>query len=295
MQTFGSFKLEILLIGSRGFLGFEILSQLKILGHEVRELNSSDFQGHGLLDSANLTLMLTNHKFDIVMTTAWVTNRNSYRDSKFNSVYSEATINLAKLCRELEVPVFVALGSAAEYGRNNKFCDAAKSKLHPEDEYSLEKIRAYKEISTELSGSMTRFIWPRIFQPYGFNQDPSRLFPSLISMAKLGLPQIIEFPDKGSDWISSYDVAKAIIFAIENQIWGAVDVGTGTLISNLDLAKLVYATVGSNLEFTQNIEVGEIEGLSVSKDSNLFKAGWSPIFDVNAGLEKLVFETSWQS
>ena len=84
------------------------------------------------------------------------------------------------------------------------------------------------------------------------------------------------------------DVAKAIIFSINNLISGAVDVGTGIGTTNIDLANSILRNMGSNESLRPSISNVEIRGLVMSNQSRLFDYGWSPTIELDFGIRDLI-------
>lgn len=286
--------MNLLLVGSHGLLGREIYNLFSTNRHTIIELNRSPANPLGFADYQLIEEILKRNEIDLVISTAWITSRDEYRNSNQNEFYKDATINLAKQSLNHGVKYFVGFGTAAEYGENNHNCNSIKTKLNPLDSYSLSKVETYLSIYTLFENSGTNFIWARVFQPYGTLQDETRFMPQLISAAKNDLSPVIDFPMNGCDWISTYDVAQALKFAIENELTGALDVGTGRLISNIDLARLIFPKEKLENFASLTLSEFELQGLSVAPDSPLFKAGWAPRFQLEKGIEILVKGSLWE-
>jgi dTDP-6-deoxy-L-talose 4-dehydrogenase (NAD+) len=281
-------ELKVLLIGSTGFIGKQIHIEMLRQKWQVVELNRGFSGGSGFLDSDQIRALLNNEKFDCIISTAWITSHDTYRKSEENWNFATATESLAFEARRCETPIFVALGSSAEYGANNLEASSINSVLIPVDQYSSSKINTFNALTNIFKNSNTRFIWPRIFQPYGRGQDPNRFMPYLISsFAKQTSPNIKNPYDK-YDWINVTDIAKAIIFSINNLISGAVDVGTGIGTANIDLANSILRNMGSNETFRPSISNVEIRGLVMSNQSRLFDYGCSPTIELDFGIRDLI-------
>lgn len=280
--------MKVLLIGSTGFIGKQIHIEILRQKWQVVELNRNFSGGSGFFDEDQIRALLNNEKFDCIITTAWVTSHETYRKSERNLNFATATESLAFEARRCEIPIFVALGSSAEYGENNLEASCINSVLKPIDQYSLSKINTFNALTNIFKDSNTRFIWPRIFQPYGRGQDPKRFIPYLVSsFAKQTSPSIKNPYDK-YDWINVTDVAKAITFSINNLISGAVDVGTGVGTSNIDLANSVLRIMGSNESLRPPISNFEIKGLVMSSQSLIFDYGWRPTIELDSGIRDLI-------
>jgi nucleoside-diphosphate-sugar epimerase len=279
---------KVLLIGGRGFIGREILLQLKQLGWEVTEFNRTETNPLGYMNKLAVTELFANHSFDCVISTAWNTSHATYRDSSENFQHQAATENLASEAKRYSVPIFVALGSAAEYGDNNLAATSLSSILKPVDNYSSAKISTFLSLTRIFESTGTLLIWHRIFQPYGHGQDPNRFLPTLISNVSSGFKMEIKNPEHIYDWINVIDVAKAILYSIKYKIGGAIDVGTGIGASNKQLASVVSSIFGlKNLASEASVD-SQVQGLVMDSNTHLLNHGWVPEFTLESGIKDLV-------
>jgi nucleoside-diphosphate-sugar epimerase len=276
-----------LLVGSNGFIGSQITKQLEGKRHRVVRVDSSYANGKGFFDHEAIEKLFLENSFDYVISTAWNTDLATYRRSSGNFEYSASTINLAALTKRFEVPKFLALGSAAEYGSMNFNCLAGDSELVSHDPYSASKIDTFKVIEALLKSSLTQFIWCRIFQPFGINQDSNRFLPYLISSLISDKEPVINHPNYSFDWIDTEDIAGAILYILEREIDGAVDVGTSDGITNLDLFHLLVRISGKKLGWTSPSLDETAKGLVMSRDAILLKSGWRPKIERRVGLSRL--------
>jgi dTDP-6-deoxy-L-talose 4-dehydrogenase (NAD+) len=279
---------KVLLVGGRGFIGREILLQLKQLGWEVTEFNRTETNPLGYMNKLAVTELFANHSFDCVISTAWNTSHATYRDSSENFQHQAATENLASEAKRYSVPIFVALGSAAEYGDNNLAATSLSSILKPIDNYSSAKTSTFLSLNRIFESTGTLLIWHRIFQPYGHGQDPKRFLPTLISKVSSGSKMEIKNPEHICDWINVIDVAKAILYSIQNKIGGAIDVGTGIGTSNKHLASVVSNIFGlKNLASEASVD-SQVQGLCMDSNTHLLNHGWVPEFTLESGIKDLV-------
>ena len=280
--------MKVLLIGGRGFIGREILLQLKQLRWEVTEFNRTETNPLGYMNKLAVTELFANHSFDCVISTAWNTSHATYRDSSENFQHQAATENLASEAKRYSVPIFVALGSAAEYGDNNLAATSLSSILKPVDNYSSAKISTFLSLTRIFESTGTLLIWHRIFQPYGHGQDQNRFLPTLISNVSSGFKMEIKNPEHIYDWINVIDVAKAILYSIKYKIGGAIDVGTGIGTSNKQLTCVVSSIFGlKNLASEASVD-SQIQGLVMHSNTHLLNHGWVPEFTLESGIKDLV-------
>ena len=280
--------MKVLLIGGRGFIGREILLQLKQLGWEVTEFNRTEKNPLGYMNKLAVTEIFATHSFDCVISTAWNTAHSTYRDSSENFQHQAATEYLASEAKHYSVPIFVALGSAAEYGDNNLAANSRSSILKPVDNYSSAKISTFLSLTKIFESTDTLLIWHRIFQPFGHGQDPNRFFPTLISQVSSGSKMEIKNPEHIYDWINVTDVAKAVLYSIKNKIGGAIDVGTGIGTSNKQLASVVSNILGIQNLASKAFVDSQVQGLVMDSNTHLLNHGWVPDFTLESGIKDLV-------
>jgi len=259
--------MKILVVGSRGFLGRSFIARLKLLGHDVQELNRTK-ESTGFFDFPYVKTTLQKNYFDCVISFAWITSSVDYRTSDENKSFRDATINLAIQSKNNLVPHFVGIGSAAEYGNQNLSCDSSTSPLIKSDAYSSAKIETFKEL-TQIFGEQ-KFTWARIFQPYGAGQDHNRFLPYLVNARLSKREATVKDPNYVCDWIASEDVASGLCHLISDRLFGPFDIGTGIPTTNWELAEMVGFKMAVNLGFSQN------RGLVVSPKSPIFQSGWKP-------------------
>jgi nucleoside-diphosphate-sugar epimerase len=280
--------MKVLLIGGRGFIGREILLQLKQLGWEVTEFNRTEKNPLGYMNKLAVTEIFATHSFDCVISTAWNTAHSTYRDSSENFQHQAATEYLASEAKHYSVPIFLALGSAAEYGDNNLAATSLSSTLKPVDNYSSAKISTFLSLTKIFESTGTLLIWHRIFQPYGHGQDMNRFLPTLISKVSSGSTMGIKNPEHIYDWINVTDVAKAVLYSIKNKIGGAIDVGTGIGTSNKQLASVVSNILGIQNLASKAFVDSQVQGLVMDSNTHLLNHGWVPDFTLESGIKDLV-------
>jgi nucleoside-diphosphate-sugar epimerase len=286
---------KILVVGS-GFLGTPIIENLQYQGHEVlvlsRNLNEKLDCNQLVGDAFNEENLIAalNWRPQIVIQTAWITSHRSYTFHPMNELYANFTIQLAQLLLRTNVRHFIVLGSCAEYGAQTVPSTAGITNLNPETPYARQKVRAFRTVSDILRGSEIRLTWVRVFQPYGPGQDSSRLIPYLVNSLTIG--EGIRLLDNNSflDWISTWDIASAISWILENETPTEVDVGTGVAKNNIEVLQTLEGLVckSSHVEISASDQARAIQVASVGKNSPLFKLGWKPKYSLIAGLERLL-------
>ena len=223
----------------------------------------------------------------VIVHTAWITTPGIYRNHPSNKDYADFTINLANYIRHSEIEHLIVLGTCAEYGRQIGPSTAGITELSPTNLYSEKKIAAFRSVEKILQNSTTRFTWARLFYPYGPYQHEKRLIPHLVQSLKTGNP--IHLADISSiyDWITSRDVAGAILWIIEHKLPIEIDIGTSVGTTNLELLLSLEELLPgiSHERVNRKHEIGISEVFVMGKSSPLYTSGWLPNDTLNSGLE----------
>lgn len=288
--------MDTLLVGGSGFIGRQILHSLTLAGHKVTVMNRryvsqpncGQFQAD-IFTPESYRKKLQELRPEWVIQTAWVSQSENYRNSSKNDLYGRATIDFAVSCFELEVEHLMILGSSAEYGNQALPCDSRRSVPMPIDPYGKSKLETFEILSEASQGYSSSFTWPRIFQAYGKGQDSNRFIPKAVNSLITGIDMQVDNPESIFDWISSRDIASALLFCLNNGINGSVDIGTGVSYSVEDVLKQLHQLIGvSGQQSRAKTSIDEFtppSSLTVSPSSLIFERGWSPSDDLIAGLK----------
>jgi nucleoside-diphosphate-sugar epimerase len=276
--------MKVLVIGN-GFLGSEIIKLFGSNDFDVMVVSRSINPGFvgKKIEGDFLKQDLINHALewapDVVIQTAWITDHKKYLNDPLNKDYASFTIDLANRIVNTKVKHLVVLGSAAEYGQQATPIVAGATSLSPESFYAEQKIRAFKSIYEIFKDNDKQLTWGRVFQPYGSGQDEQRLIPHLIKSMKTKSPIRLENPNSCLDWISSRDVASAILWATCNKLPVELDICTGIGTSNLDVLKTVQIALGLPDIDPSQLDLNYDEppkNVVAASNSPIFISGWRP-------------------
>ena len=287
--------MKILVIGGTGFIGKKLVATLINLGYEVTVLARrfvSDFPAKivlgNILDSSSTRFLIKKECPCIIIVLSWITEKNSYRSSPENVLYMNAVVDLGLVSSSLGVKQFIALGSCAEYGDDMKDCVAGKTKLAPLDVYSLAKADTFTKLKKYSEEGLLSLTWARVFQPYGKDQDVKRLIPYVVSQFNQNRSPFIQNINRTNDWITTRDIASALVSIIGPNPPLEIDIGTGISTSNMQIIEtiakflekedLLIPLYGSN-------KTVDTKGLSVGKESYLLKNGWKPSDSIYTGIK----------
>ena len=284
--------MKILVIGN-GFLATPIIRRLESEGNELLVFSRKQNLGirsqqvlGDIFDYENF-LKVLEWKPKIVIHTAWITTPNLYMSDTSNFEYADFTSKLAQSLLNSKLEHLVILGTCAEYSQKMESNLEGVDNLSPSTLYVEQKIQALNSVKSILQGSEIRFTWARIFFPYGPDQHPLRLIPSLINSLKSGEPLILADTSSVYDWISTRDVASAISWIISHELKSEVDVGTSVGYTNLEILFALEKILG----IVHKEVLGKPHGfglnqtLIASKGSSLLSSGWIPNDSLGSGLK----------
>ena len=284
--------MKILVIGN-GFIATSVINRLESEGHELlvfsrrlsERINCQQVLG-GIFDFEEFIRVL-DWRPQIVIHTAWITTPGAYRNDHSNIKYAQFTTDLAKYITHSDVEHLITLGTCAEYGYQEGPSIAGITNLAPSSLYAEQKVIALNSVKEIMQKSDVRFTWARIFYPYGPNQDHKRLIPHLIHSLRNGGSVVLADTSSIYDWITTRDIASAILWIINRDLPTEIDVGTSFGFTNLKL----LATLEELLQTTNQLPALEMHNLGnnevfvVGKASPLFTSGWSPKDSLITGLE----------
>jgi nucleoside-diphosphate-sugar epimerase len=284
--------MKILVIGS-GFIASSIVQKLEAVGHEllIYSRTASERvkcrQIEGDIFNFNDFVKVLRWKPQIIIHTAWITTPGKYRSDPSNFEYAKFTMNLPNYISHSEVEHLIILGTCAEYGQQTGPSTAGFTNTSPNILYSEQKVAAFQAVENILDQTNTRFTWARLFYPYGPHQHEKRLIPLLVHSLKNEVP--IRLADISSvyDWITTRDIASAILWTIEHELPIEIDIGTSIGITNLELLMTLEGLLRVTNPMTTHHahEIGAGEFFVTGKNSPLFVSGWLPSDNLLTGLE----------
>lgn len=287
---------RVLVIGGNGMIGSQICHELGFNGCDIVVASKSlvkwqlfsqiklDFLNHKSVRS-----VIRDVQPDILIQSAWYTHPQDYRSNSLNFDFARATYFSAITALELNASYFVGIGSAAELTllHNQLGTTPTAGTLNS---YNFSKLAAANSIKSVLEVANTKFLWVRPFQVFGRREHPDRLIPSLIASLLRDAPFHVQNPSQNLDWISSFDVAKALVWALEQDLEGVIEVGSGQLLTVAEicgvLAKILNCSL-TKISFSP-MSVASPGYRAADLNNSLFKSGWSPQCSVSQGLKWMI-------
>jgi nucleoside-diphosphate-sugar epimerase len=215
--------------------------------------------------------------------------------SKYVRVHGEGTAALLQACRAEGVRKLVYVSSAEVYGRPLRSPVAEDHPLSARSPYAAAKIGAEKLIESYVHGFDLRAVILRPFSIYGPAAAPESLIPTIIGMARRGLPVLLRDLRPVRDYCFVTDVAEAIADAcsLESRELEIFNIGTMRGTSVERVAALILDALGMTCPVG---EIGERDRPGTSEIHDLIAdnrrareiLGWQPEIALEEGLRLTV-------
>jgi len=297
----------VLITGATGFVGSCLTHRLINVSYDIhiikREqsniwrikniLNRVMVHNVDLADSNSLEKLVKNIKPDIIFHTATYGGYPFQRDIK-KIIESNflVTINLINACSKIEFDIFVNTGSSSEYGLKSKPMSETDL-LEPIDDYGVAKASATLFCQAKARSERLPIVTLRLFSPYGYYEEPTRLVPSVIRSCLLGENPKVSSPDSVRDFIFIEDVIDAYMKIIETSHIGGqmFNIGYGQQHSVGDVVNKIVELTGNKVRpkwgsVPKRTNEPNIWQADISKANNILK--WEPKYSLEEGLAKTV-------
>lgn len=261
---------KIIVTGITGAIGQYISEPLKELGFEVYGIGRRDFD----TSDFNYIKADINNYFEIenifnkiqakyLIHLAWDLGIDHYiSNSNFELLAS--SLNILKYFKENGGIKAVFIGTCLEYKFKNTPIKEY-DELNPTTVYA--KCKNYLRELSELycTSNNIDFVWCRIFNTYGKDDQMDRLFPYIVNELKNNRKVLIKHSQLKKDYIYAGDVAKIISLISDSDINGIINICSGIAISLKEFATIIANKMNKEhlLEFMEldtdlpNIIIGD--------------------------------------
>ncbi len=211
-----------------------------------------------------------------------------------NKINTEGTLNILIAARDKDVKKVIYASSSAVYGDSPETPKKENMKPNPKSPYGISKLigEYYCEAFSDIYGLKTVSL--RYFNVYGPRQNPSSEYAAVIpkfivKVMKNDRPPIYGDGNQTRDFIFVKDVVNANILAIEKDIEGTFNIGSGKSISIKDIAYKIMRLLDKHLE---PIYAPQRKGDVINSVSDISLArkrlGYKPRFDIEEGLKETI-------
>ncbi|MFH1459877.1 MAG: NAD-dependent epimerase/dehydratase family protein [Candidatus Omnitrophota bacterium] len=203
------------------------------------------------------------------------------------------TVNLLQACSQIDYELFVNTGSSSEYGIKS-LPMSEDNLLEPATDYAVSKSAATLYAQALNRRENKPIVTLRLFSPFGYYDDNTRLIPSVILSCLKGDNPKVSTPKYVRDFIFIEDVIDAYVKVAENKekIKGEIfNIGSGKEYSIGGVVDKIIAVskckVNAKWGQTPNSRLEpEVWQSDISKAHRLL--GWKPKYSLEQGIEKTI-------
>jgi nucleoside-diphosphate-sugar epimerase len=253
--------MKILITGSSGFLGINLLNALIPLNCEIITIgrNKSQYKISNchhiecdLIELKKFENDLIKFDPDILIHLAWfgIPELNK----KNSEINKKMTLSLLKVIDKLKsLKKIISTGSCLEYKNRNKEC-FENDEIESDEPFPNAKNFTMNSIIEKSNELEIDYYWLRVFYLFGIHQKETSLIPSIIkSLMKRQSPKINNPFDK-KDYISVRDTVQIIIKIIfVNFLKGIYNVGSGSTYNPIEISKIIENFMYGSFELTNQI------------------------------------------
>ena len=294
--------------GGAGFIGSNIVKLLVKKGHQVIIIDNLHTGNLSRLE--NIDNKISFHKVDIrdiekikeIITDVdgifhqaalTIVSESFLKPDEYFDVNVNGTKNIFTLAKELEIKVVFA-SSSSVYGDVSDIPIKENFKRNPINPYGKTKVEKEK-LAEEFWDKGVKIIGLRYFNVYGKGQTGTYagVITQFMKRIRDNLPPIIHGEgNQARDFISVEDIAKANLLAMEsNTSQDFLNIGTGKLISILDLAKVMIKISSKKISpIFDNKLPGDVEKSQADVTRCKEKIGFYYNMNIHDGLKKLMGE-----
>jgi len=292
---------KILVTGASGFIGQHCLPLLLTQNYEIHAVCSKARNGEispgvywhqtDLLEPLQIIELVENVQPSHLLHLAWYAIPGKYWTSPENLRWVQASLTLLQEFARRGGQRLVMAGTCAEYDWRYGYCSESVTPLSPSTIYGICKhsLQAIVEAYSVQFGLSSA--WGRIFFPYGPNERPSRLVPSVIGALLRGEPAKCSPGEQIRDFLHVQDVANAFVTLLGSQIGGTVNVASGKPMA----VKSIVSKIAELLDREELLQLGALPlsanepPLLVADVTRLSKElQWHPQFNLETGLAQTI-------
>ncbi len=286
--------MRVFITGGTGFIGQHTVRRLHRDGHDLllfvrkrsdvfSNLDRISFIEGDLGDIATHKERIASFQPDALVHLAWQGIPDySIENCKKNLAMS---LDLFSVVSEIGCKICIATGSCWEYGRDhgelredmdpvdkNVFC-ATKTSI----------FRVGRQIANERG---MRFVWLRLFYVYGPGQRSGSVIPSILHAIRAKGSPAIQNPHNRNDFVFVEDVADAVSKAIQEEVHGVFNIGSGCATSLTAVMEIISNACGSIHQKKENGSGALDFWADISKARRELK--WQPRVDMTEGIHWMI-------
>ena len=299
-----------LVTGGAGFIGSHIAEELIKRGDEVIVLDNmysgraeniavnpkAVFVDGSILDTEILDSICTKYNIEGIFHLAAVASvqKSIENPALVHEVNVTGTLNVLEAARKHGVRKVVLSASAAAYGDNPVFPKREDMIPEPLSPYAVSKIASemYCKIYAELYDIQTVSL--RYFNVFGPRQDPNGEYAAVIPKFTEKIcagesPTVFGDGEQTRDFVFVKDVARANILAMDSDVCGLFNIGTGVQTSLNNLAKMIMDAAGISVSMKyEPARDGDVRYSVADISKAQTELGYTPEWDLADGIKETV-------
>ena len=298
---------KVLITGSTGFIGANLVRTFLKIGAEIHILTrttSNKWRINDILkDVTEYCVDLLDHKKlesiildiapEIIFHTAIYGGYPFQKDIK-KIIESNfiGTVNLVNACKKVDFELFVNIGSSSEYGIKSRPMTEGDI-LEPVNDYEVSKAAATLYCQAVARREKIPIATLRLFSPYGYYEEPTRLIPSVVVSCLKGRNPEVSSPNSVRDFIFIEDVIDAYMKVIgTSDIGGEIfNIGYGEQHSVGEVVNMIVELTGNNVRpgwgsVPKRANEPNVWQADVTKAKDILK--WEPKYSLEEGLAKTI-------
>jgi len=295
--------MKILVTGGAGFIGSHVVERLLENGHKVSIIDNLS-SGKNLNKRAKLyeqniqddvDEIFSKEKPDYVIhLAAQIVLGRSIRKPKFDADANIiGSLNIIEACMKHNVKKIIFASSAAVYDLNNTNVptseDEAKGLITP---YGIAKITVERYLyffNTHKGLDYTVLRFPNAYGPRQRTDCEGGVIARFCNMFAGGDKATIFGDGKQTrDFIYVKDLARAVDFAMNNNVTGSFNIGTGEETSILDLHNTLNEVTDANIEPVFGPAAAGDARRSCFDITKIKRKGWQPKYNLKESLKETI-------
>ncbi len=242
---------RVLVTGATGLVGRETVNALAARGAEVVALsrsgtavsNATETHAVDLMDADATRRVVRAIRAEALVHLAWYGGPGRMTSGE-NVDWAAATLGLVRTFATEGGLHVTAAGSCAEYDWRDPGPFSETSPLHPQSLYGAAKART-GQLLTEAARSLgLSLAWGRIFFVYGPGEPSGRLLGDLIAGLRAGREVPCTDGLQRRDFLSTRDVADALVQLTLERVTGPVNVASGQATTVRDVIETAARLLG---------------------------------------------------
>lgn len=248
---------KVYVSGASSFICKYVQKEMFDIGYDVKLLNRS-FVDNPEQSEINLSSL----EGSILLFFGWHSNRNvDYQLSNANFVWLERATKAIEFAHMRGMKIVIP-GSSGEYLTSN------------ETPY----IQSKRKLLVRLQAIAGNYLWPRIFYAFSSSElRPTVMRQALERHSSKSILTLRSFHDS-QDYIEVRDAAFQIAKALQLQLQGEIDIGSGVIHKTYDLVKKSFPELSVVFSENSSFSRDSKKIISAKVDSRLFEYGESHTF-----------------